>query len=487
MERDAAAVERLLIKNRGRLVATRRDLGVDYYVLKSLIEEFGIDYLAIRVACDNNDTDFAKLAPENLVEILYKFNGQMSLAAAHLDIDYDDFRHLLAKHGIDWRPIRDECNRRPEAILRGKYGDGVRPSKEIVLQTLEKNGWRIQECARELKMRNGTFKELCAFYKIDLPDMRGRFNPRSTAVPGNHVITKIEYLDEEVDVYDLTIEETHNFIAAEINVKNCSEPNLQNIPTIMGSFIRTGFIAKPGYKFVEIDYSQLELRMAAWFSNDESLFDIFKKGQDFHKVAATRLFNKPLEEVEYVERLLAKHMIFGLLYGRGAASLFEGKEMDFLARTQGRRWTRQEAEKFIRDFMDSMPTLRDWMNKQKSDAVRAHEIVTPIGRKRRFPAVLYHNRAEIERQAVNTPLQATASDLCFTAAIRLQKRFRDHPHIKLLSIVHDAIYAEVREDLVDEYMKIARYEMEENIPIANLLPFKTSAHATRCWGEDEEH
>ena len=263
-----------------------------------------------------------------------------------------------------------------------------------------------------------------------------------------------------------------------------SEPNLQNIPAVSlvkGQYVerrsgkpttwpaRRGFAPEPGYSWVEADYSQLELRVAAWLSGDDRLRQVFVDGKDIHLEVASTMFSKPAEEISKPERFLAKAVDFGILYGRTGKAISKGAEMDYLERElHGKRWDEATAEAFIAKFMRGYPQLSAWLASNAAKALADYYVESPFGRRRRFPFKprTRWERLAIERQANNTPIQSAASDICLQAMWRLDARF-SVGHLargaELLFPVHDSICLIVRDDLVAEVTEILREEMEQEV------------------------
>lgn len=269
---------------------------------------------------------------------------------------------------------------------------------------------------------------------------------------------------------------------------SCREPNFQNIPAYSEHNVRQGFSApSPDHWFVEVDYQQLELRVAAWLSQDPDLIQVFKDGKDIHSEVAVAMFNKPAEEITSGERYMAKRVDFGILYGRSAKALAEGPEMDYLVdNLGGERWTLEQSELYVTRFLEGYPVLRDWMKDTAADAIRNQWVDTPLGRRRRFPYITKALVGHTRRQAVNTPIQSVASDLCLEALVRIARRaheFEGH----VLFAVHDSIALEFPKDQLKHAVKILRYEMEENVSIETEgLPFPCDVEVGPNWGELEK-
>lgn len=271
-----------------------------------------------------------------------------------------------------------------------------------------------------------------------------------------------------------------------------SNPNLQNIPEAShtGINIRYGYCAPPGYLLGNADYSQLELRIAAWLSDDENFKAVYKEERDLHQEVAFVFFQKPKEEVTPYERYMAKCMNFGVVYGRGAQSLAFGPEMDYVVdELGGKRWSLEEVGGFFNKFFGNFPQFKQWMDDQYALGYRDQVVISPLGRRRRFPFIPRKDNGAVGRQAVNTPIQGTASDFTLSALIRIHKQFKelnvreskDVAHI--IITVHDSIMFEFLPAYMEEIKKIVKYEMEENLPVKNLpLPFKHDVEIAPRWG-----
>jgi len=244
-----------------------------------------------------------------------------------------------------------------------------------------------------------------------------------------------------------------------------SGPNMHAVPKRgAGSILNTrrAFRAEPGWTFLEADYSQLELRVSAMLSADPAMVDSYRAGTDLHMLVAQMMFQRPAEQIDYQQRYMAKAVDFGILYGRSAKAISTSEAMYYLVHELGgEAWTQAEAQLFIDRFLDGFPALRDWMKDQGERALRERIIDTPFGRRRRLYAVRKDTRtiSAIRRQGVNTPIQSVASDICLSAVIRLWRSL-DPAEARLLSMVHDSILLEVRQDAVDRLAPEVRRLME---------------------------
>ncbi len=243
-------------------------------------------------------------------------------------------------------------------------------------------------------------------------------------------------------------------------------PNLQNVPAVKRTGadvvrpMRRAFAPIPGRVWCDVDYSQLELRVAAAVSGDQALTEVFKSGRDIHMEIATAIFSKDASKISAAERFIAKSVSFGIIYGRTASAIAEGAEMDY-AEAQGMvRWTEAQAEAFVRKFLQSYPQLTLWIAEQHKNALIDHYVESPFGRRRRFDLIPDREIGAVQRQAVNTPIQSAASDLCLTSLIEIQKCL-EGLDATVLFPVHDSICIECDESLVPTVEEICRMVMEK--------------------------
>jgi DNA polymerase I len=273
---------------------------------------------------------------------------------------------------------------------------------------------------------------------------------------------------------------------------SCQNPNLHNIPSLMrGPEIKKAFCSSsPEWCIMEADFSQLELRVAAYLSRDQKLIQTYREGQDFHRVVAAEIFDVPPEQVTKQQRHIAKYVDFGILYGRGAKSLAEGwsagQDLESDALTK-EAWTVSMAQGFIDRMMAQFPQLDEWIRNQHREVLREHFVATPFGRRRRFPFISHENAAEVQRQAVNFPIQSVASDICQLGLIKLNK-WLDPAKAFIISTVHDSILMEVRKDAIGEVALIVHQVMEEFPPQLDgtILPLKVDIAIGPSWGSIEE-
>lgn len=327
----------------------------------------------------------------------------------------------------------------------------------------------------QVEIEVGKWPEDCKAFFRKLLDYRQRTKVLSTYVDG--ILKRLSDDDRIHPDFQMHGTDTGRL--------SCRNPNLQNIPTIMGSEIKHAFIAPPGWFLLNADYSQLELRVAAWYSRDEALLEAFRTGRDVHRWVASLMFHKPMEEISSFERYLAKYLDFGLLYGRTARGLMEGMEAVYILQTTGKAMTVAEADQLQKDFFNAFPGLTTFIAAQHR-FVRANQFVeTPTGRRRRFPFIDRASAASVERKAVNTPIQSLASDMTLTAIIRLCDVL-DPAEAYVVSSVHDSIMLLAREDVVVSTCEVVRTIMSTPAIDGFDVPLKAEIAVGHRWSQMKE-
>ena len=234
-----------------------------------------------------------------------------------------------------------------------------------------------------------------------------------------------------------------------------SNPNLQNIPVRGedGKEIRKAFIPEPGCIFFSADYSQIELRIMAHLSGDESMIRDFRDGADIHAATAARVFKKSLDDITRDERRKAKTANFGIIYGISAFGLAERMEV-----------SRSEAKELIENYFATYPRVKEYMNASIDRAREKGYIVTEFGRRRYLADINSHNatvRGYAERNAVNAPIQGTAADIIKLAMIAIDRRMREERlQSKMILQVHDELNFSALPDELPKLRAIVVEEME---------------------------
>jgi len=290
--------------------------------------------------------------------------------------------------------------------------------------------------------------------------------------------TYVDALPEMVNPNTGRIHTSFNQTGAVTGRLASSSPNLQNIPirTQVGQQIRRGFVAREGWVFLAVDYSQVELRVLAHISQDEALLEAFRQDQDIHRTTAAAVYAIPVEEVTYNQRRFAKAVNFGLIYGMGAYRLSRDSEL-----------TLAEAEKYIAAYFERFPGIGRYLESTRRQAREKGYVETLLGRRRYFPIFqIKGNRnrqaeSRADREAVNHPIQGTAADIIKMAMIRLHKQLTSEYRARLLLQVHDELVLEVPEDELDSVRPLVVETMSSAYPLD--VPLKVEASTGHNWLE----
>jgi uracil-DNA glycosylase family 4 len=264
--------------------------------------------------------------------------------------------------------------------------------------------------------------------------------------------------------------------------------NLQQVPR--GDLTRGVFGAPPGWFFCEFDYSQIELRIAAFIAREDTMLHLYATGQDIHMTMAMRMTGKPASEVTKEERKKAKAVNFGFLYGMGWRKFIATAWQNY-----GVRVTEEEAVAFRKAFFDEFPKLAAWHARQRRLAHTYGRVETPMGRVRHLPDIYSPDhgvQAEAERQAINSPVQGFASDMCALSLVLLAKKFRkEGVRAYPIGSVHDAVNWEIHGDDLEYALPQIKYVME-NLPLEQLfdcvidVPIIADAKVGTRWGSATE-
>jgi DNA polymerase-1 len=239
-----------------------------------------------------------------------------------------------------------------------------------------------------------------------------------------------------------------------------TNPNLQNIPirTELGREIRAAFIAEPGHVLLSADYSQIELRLLAHFSQDPLLVDAYRRGDDIHTLTASQVFGVPPLMVTAEHRRRAKVVNFGIVYGLSPFGLSQSLGIE-----------KSEARQFIDAYFDKYKGVRAFIDKILEEARREQQVKTLFGRVRPIPDINNRNanqRGFAERTAVNTPLQGTAADLIKLAMIRIDAELRERGMKSRMTLqVHDELVFEVPEPEIEDMRRLVKDKMENVHPL----------------------
>jgi len=288
--------------------------------------------------------------------------------------------------------------------------------------------------------------------------------------------TYIDSLPKKISLKTNRLHASFNQTVVATGRLSSSEPNLQNIPVRSedGRKIREAFIAQDGYSIIAADYSQIELRLLAHFSEDDHMIEAFKNGDDIHRQTASKVYGIPSAGVTDEMRRAAKTINFGLMYGMGPFKL-AGE----LGVSMG------EAKQFITSYFEQFPTIKEFMESSKESAHQNGYTETLMGRKRYLPELQATNRMireNAERIAVNTPVQGTAADIVKVAMNAMAQKINDEklPLIMLIQ-VHDELLFEVKDDFAEEMVEVVKSVMEQAYPLR--VPLKVDVQIAKNWSD----
>ena len=253
-----------------------------------------------------------------------------------------------------------------------------------------------------------------------------------------------------------------------------TEPNLQNIPTReeLGKNIRKAFVPEEGYVYIDADYSQIELRVLAHISEDETMIQAFLHGEDIHKQAASKVLGIPIKEVTKEQRSSAKAVNFGIVYGISDYGLSEQLGIPV-----------KEAKKYIEQYLEKYTGIQKFMENIVEVAKEKGYVETMFHRRRYIPELKSNNymvRQFGARAAMNTPIQGTAADIMKLAMIHVYQELKEKKmDAKLILQVHDELMIECRESQKEEVKEILKKSMENVILLK--VPLEADLSEANSW------
>ena len=291
---------------------------------------------------------------------------------------------------------------------------------------------------------------------------------------------KSTYADGLLAVMDAETEKIYSTFNQTITATgriSSTEPNLQNIPVRLelGRELRKIFIPESAeFCFLDADYSQIEVRVLAHISGDESLIAAFKSNQDIHRMTASQVFHVPFDEVTPLQRSNAKAVNFGIIYGKGAFSL--GQDLGI---------SRKEAEEYINAYFARYPKIKTFMEDTIKNGTKNGYVSTLWNRRRNMPELQSSNfmqRAAGERAAMNMPIQGTAADIIKLAMIKVHRALQEGGYrSRLILQVHDELLIEAYKEEKDAVAKILKENMEHAADL--LVPLDVDVHEGASWFE----
>lgn len=253
-----------------------------------------------------------------------------------------------------------------------------------------------------------------------------------------------------------------------------TDPNMQNIPIKLeeGRQIRKIFIAKDDHEYVDADYSQIELRVLAHMSKDDTLIKAYTEDLDIHTLTASSVFHIPMEEVTRLQRSRAKEVNFGIVYGMSDFGLSENLKI-----------TRKEAKAYIENYFNQYKSVKTYMEDKVKECKEDGFVTTILNRKRNIPEIHSSNfnmRSFGERTAMNTPIQGSAADIIKIAMIKVYNALKEGNYkSKLLLQVHDELLIEATKDELEDVKKLLKDNMESAVDL--IVPLKVDMNVGKNW------
>jgi DNA polymerase-1 len=291
--------------------------------------------------------------------------------------------------------------------------------------------------------------------------------------------TYVDALPSLVNPKTGRVHTSYNQMGAATGRLSSDSPNLQNIPvrTEEGREIRRAFVAAPGCVFIAADYSQIELRVLAHFTQDENLLQAFAEGQDIHAATASQLFGMPIDQIDKNQRRLAKTVVFGVIYGISSFGLAQRTDL-----------SRTEAQALIDALFARFPKVRDYIDTVLAQGRRDGYVTSLFGRRRYTPELKASGprRQAAEREAINAPIQATAADIMKIAMVNVAEALKtQNVQTRMLLQVHDELIFEAPADEAAAVCALVRTVMESAYPDLRA-PLKVDVEMGGNWEEMTE-
>jgi len=288
--------------------------------------------------------------------------------------------------------------------------------------------------------------------------------------------TYLDALPQQINPVTHRVHTSYNQTGSVTGRIASSDPNLQNIPirTELGRQVRQAFVAAPGMQLLSVDYSQVELRIAAHMADDQAMLMAFQQNQDIHAATAAAIYGIPLDEVTKEQRRHAKAINFGLIYGMSAFGLTRTTDL-----------TLAEAEDFVEAYFRQFPGVKLYLDHMRLVAAQDGFVETLLGRRRYFPGLKTQQNQNIrhreEREAINAPIQGTAADIMKLAMLHLHAALQEAGlSSRMLLQVHDELVLECPQDELQETARVVRMVMENAFRLK--IPLHTEARHGKNWG-----
>ncbi|MBZ7994363.1 DNA polymerase I [Campylobacter canadensis] len=451
-------------------------------------QKLSLDYLSMQLF-NYSTTEFESLVSKNESFADVDINAALSYASDDAYLTLRIFNTLKNKIGVElFKQFENECEFIKILILMEENGIYLKKEKLLSLENelkkeleeLQKHIFNIAKKEFNLnspkQLAQVLFEDLgiervakdstneAVLNKIKHPIAEYLINYRkSVKILNTYVKPLLELNVNNLDIYNIKT----NFLQCVTATGRLASnnPNLQNIPA-RGKWakeLKSAFIAKDGYSFLSLDYSQIELRMLAHFSKDYALLDAFANNEDIHKKTAMQIFSYVDDE----KRAFAKSINFGLIYGMGAKRLSVELGISY-----------SQAAEYIEKYFQAFPSVKDFFARVKNDAKQKGYIQTLLNRKRFFTyANSVRENNAFDRESVNSILQGSAADLIKFAMIKIYPLLNDDK--RLLLQIHDELIFEVKDELIQDFSQQIQNIMQTCIKLN--VELKTSLSIAKDW------
>ncbi len=485
------------------------------YVLDGANHSHSMDNLCI-MYCDHTSIKFEEIAGKGKAQVTFdKVSIEDALTYAAEDAEITLRLHKILKPRLAREKmvsVYETIERPLIPIIAQMELDGIKVDPAVLHDMSKDFGKKLSELEKEIYQLAGREFNVASPKQVGeiLFDEMGLQGGKKTktgvhstsvsileklALEGHEIVQKIlehrglsklkstytDALQEQINPATGRVHTSYNVTGTSTGRLSSSDPNLQNIPirTEEGRKIREAFISDEGNVLISVDYSQVELRLAAEMADVAALKQAFKDGVDIHSLTASRVFDVPLDEVTPELRRQAKAVNFGIIYGISGFGLAKQ-----LGCSVG------EASDFIKRYLDRFHEIETFMENTKEQAKRDGYVKTLYGRKCFIPGIQDKNQMRVrgaERQAINAPLQGTAADIMKIAMGRMPRALKGaNLSAKMLLQVHDELIFEVPEDEIEKTLKIVRVVMENSFKINDIkisVPLNAESGQGKNWAQ----
>lgn len=445
MQRDCIATYRL----KGKFEQLGRPEG--QFIYRKLVEASNV-YMRVELAG-------VRLDMEYLEDLEFNLEKELEVATKNLD----------AVASRIWDPMEYAAKTHAKATLDTPFN--IKSPKQLKWMLEKVLGAPVPNTAAE------TIEELLEEVEagvITNPDAKDFLEAIGAVRKGSKYMDTYVQGFRECVCRDERIRGTFNLHGTETGRLSSSNPNMQNIPR--DKKIKNLMCAKPGYKLVQMDYSQAELRVLAMLSEDPWLIKVYTDGKDLHDAVATDMFGPNFDKEQ---RVMAKTINFGIAYGRGPGSI---------ARTFKKSMS--EARAIIDKWYRPMPKVKAWIENRRVMAKKGDSCVTVFGRERHF-VLTNENLNHVQNEYINTPIQSIASDFTMFSLLEIDKFLREENLTgvaQIVTTVHDSIILEVKDD-AELIERVARkcVQIMSEVPLMYIpdcpVPFKADVEVGPAWGK----